>query len=80
MGGGAQGAVGVIGALLKGTSVMVLRVERVLDIHSPHLQSLPDLRLEPVTQGLVTDYDANPSLYPLGHNCPHPPFIFYTFT
>ncbi len=29
------------GALLKGTSVMVLRVERALDIHSPHLQFLP---------------------------------------
>ncbi len=29
------------GALLKGTSVMVLKVERVLDIHSPHLQFLP---------------------------------------
>ncbi len=29
------------GALLKGTSVMVLRVERVLVIHSPHLQFLP---------------------------------------
>ncbi len=34
------------GALLKGTSVVVLRVERVLVIHSPHLQFLPDLRLE----------------------------------
>ncbi len=29
------------GALLKGTSVVVLRVERALYIHSPHLQSLP---------------------------------------
>ncbi len=28
------------GALLKGTSVVVLRVERVLYIHSPHLQFL----------------------------------------
>ncbi len=28
------------GALLKGTSVMVLRVERALYIHSPHLQFL----------------------------------------
>ncbi len=28
-------------ALLKGTSVVVLRVERVLDIHSPHWQFLP---------------------------------------
>ncbi len=41
------------GALLKGlTSVVVLRVEKPLDIHSPHLQSLPDLRLEPATFGL----------------------------
>ncbi len=40
----------VFGALLKGlTSVVVLSVERALDIHSPHLQSLPDLRLEPAT-------------------------------
>ncbi len=29
------------GALLKGTSVVVLKVESVLYIHSPHLQSLP---------------------------------------
>ncbi len=29
------------GALLKGTSVVVLRVERALYIHFPHLQSLP---------------------------------------
>ncbi len=29
------------GALLKGTSVVVLKVERALYIHSPHLQSLP---------------------------------------
>ncbi len=40
------------GALLKGTSVMVLKVERVLFIHNPHLQSLPDLRFEPTTFGL----------------------------
>ncbi len=38
------------GVLLKGlTSVVVLKVERALDIHSPHLQFLPDLRLEPTT-------------------------------
>ncbi len=30
------------GALLKDTSVVVLKVERALDIHSLHLQSLPD--------------------------------------
>ncbi len=29
------------GALLKGTSVVVLRVKRALYIHSPHLQFLP---------------------------------------
>ncbi len=41
------------GALLKGlTSVMVLRVERALVIHSPHRQSLPDLGIEPATFGL----------------------------
>ncbi len=39
-------------ALLKGTSVVVLKVERVLFIHNPHLQSLPDLRFEPATFGL----------------------------
>ncbi len=32
----------VITHLLKGTSVGVLRVEKALYIHSPHLQSLPD--------------------------------------
>ncbi len=37
------------GALLKGTSV---GVERVLDIHSLHLQFLPNLRLELATFGL----------------------------
>ncbi len=38
------------GTLLKGlTSVVVLRVEKVQDIHSPHLQSLQELRLEPAT-------------------------------
>uniref|UniRef100_A0A672RVZ7 glutaminase n=1 Tax=Sinocyclocheilus grahami TaxID=75366 RepID=A0A672RVZ7_SINGR len=37
-------------ALLKGlTSVVVLKVERALDIHSPHRQSLLDLRLKPTT-------------------------------
>ncbi len=41
-----------IGALLKGlTSVVVLKV-RALVIHSPHLQSLPDLGIEPATFGL----------------------------
>ncbi len=40
------------GVLLKGTSVVVLKVERALYIHSPHLQFLPDLRLELATVGL----------------------------
>ncbi len=41
------------GALLKGlTSVVVLKVERALVIHSPHRQFLPDLRFGPVTFGL----------------------------
>ncbi len=40
------------GALLKETSVVVLRVERALVNHSPHQQSLPDLRFKPTTFGL----------------------------
>ncbi len=52
---GARGAVWGFGALLKGTSVVVLRVERALYIHSPHLQSLLDLRLEPATLGYDSD-------------------------
>ncbi len=43
------------GTLLKCTSVVVLKVERVLDIHSPHRQSLPDLRLEPATLAHKSD-------------------------
>ncbi len=40
-------------ALLKGlTSVVVLKVERALVIHSPHRQYLPDLGIEPATFGL----------------------------
>ncbi len=35
------GSIWGFGALLKGTSVVVLKVERVLYIHSPHLQFLP---------------------------------------
>ncbi len=39
--------------LLKGlTSIVVLKVERALDIHSPHLQFMPDQRLEPTTFGI----------------------------
>ncbi len=52
-------------ALLKGTSVVVLRVERALYIHSPHLQFLLDLRLEPATLGLRV------RLKPLGHDFPY---------
>ncbi len=37
------------GVLLKGISVVVLKEERELYIHSPHRQSLPDLRLELTT-------------------------------
>ncbi len=43
------------GALLKDTSVVVLKEERALVIHSPtnnQVQSLPDLRFEPTTFGL----------------------------
>ncbi len=58
---GSPGAVGGSGALLKGTSVMVSKVERALYIHSPHLQSLPDMRLEPTTFGLRV------RLWPLGN-------------
>ncbi len=36
------------GAFLKGTSVMVMKVERVLYIHFPHLQSLLDLNPQPL--------------------------------
>ncbi len=50
------------GALLKGTSVMVLKVERPLDIHSSHKQILPVPRLEPVTFGLRVRL-SNHSLY-----------------
>ncbi len=47
-----QGSNRGFGALLKGTSVVVLRVERALVNHYPHQQSLPDLRFEPTTFGL----------------------------
>ncbi len=44
------------GALLKGlTSVVVLKVERMLVIHSPHRQFLPELRFEPTTLGYKYD-------------------------
>ncbi len=53
------------GALLKGTSVVVLRVERVLDIHSPLRQFLParDLNSQPL------DYESctNTSTDATGH-------------
>ncbi len=52
------------GSLLKGTSVVVLKVERALYIYSPHLQFLParDSNLQ------TLDYESD-SL-PLGHNFP----------
>ncbi len=47
---------GGFGAFLKGlTSVVVLKVERALVIHSPHRQFLPDLRFGPVTFGYKSD-------------------------
>ncbi len=54
------------GPLLKGlTSVVVLRVERALDIHSPP----PTIPAGPETR--TSDlWVTSPTLYPLGHNCP----------
>ncbi len=49
------------GALLKGTSVMLLKVERALYIHSPHRQFLPDLRLELATFRLLSNHQATTS-------------------
>ncbi len=53
---GTRGAVGgsvPCSRMLKGlTSVIVLKVERALVIHTPHRQFLPNLRLEPATFGL----------------------------
>ncbi len=44
------------GALLKGlTSVVVLKVERTLIIHSPHRKFLPEPRFEPTTSGYKSD-------------------------
>ncbi len=44
------------GALLKGlTSVMVLKVERMFVIQSPHRQFLLDPRFEPTTSGYKSD-------------------------
>ncbi len=44
------------GALLKGlTSVVVLKVERTLVIHSPHQKFLPEPRFEPTTSGYKSD-------------------------
>ncbi len=52
------------GALLKGTSVVVLRVERALYIHSPHLQSLPDRDLN------SQPFDYESDSLSLGHDFP----------
>ncbi len=56
-----------IGALFKGTSVVVLKVERALNIHYPHLQSLPDQD----SNSQPFDYESN-SLT-LGHD-----FLLYS--
>ncbi len=52
----------------------VLRGERVLDIHSPHLQSLPDMTR---TRDL---WVTSPTFYPLGHDCPNIYIYIYTNT
>ncbi len=55
------------GALLKGlTSVMVLKVERVLVIHSPP----PTIPAGPETRTHNLQV-TSPTLYPLGHDCPY---------
>ncbi len=63
------------GALFKGlTSVVVLKVERALDIHSPHRQFLPDPRLEPASSGYKSDaLSIRPRLpdYRSGSVCQH---------
>ncbi len=53
-------------ALLKGTSVLVLRVERALYIHFPHRQSLPDRNLNSQPLDYETDsLTIRPRLTPL---------------
>ncbi len=54
--------------LLKSTSVVVLKVERVLYIHSPHLQFLParDSTPQPFdyeSDSITLDHDFSPNLY-----------------
>ncbi len=49
---GPRSSWGFHGLLKSLTTVMVLKVERALVIHSPHRQFLPDLRLKPATFGL----------------------------
>ncbi len=72
------------GALLKGTSVVVSRVERVLYIHSPHLQFLParDSNWQPF------DYESDSLIirpwlphiisrtYTVSHRSEYTPYIF----
>ncbi len=59
------------GALLQGlTSVVVLKVERTLVIHSPHRQFLSDLRLEPTTSGYKSDALSIRPRLPL-YDCPY---------
>ncbi len=80
------------GALLKGTSVVVLSVERALYIHSPHLQFLParDSNLQPldyesdsltIRPRLHTSHDGGCVLY-RHHNCypfPRKPVFYISF-
>ncbi len=63
---GTQGAVGAQGHL-----VGVLKVERALNIHSPHRQSLPDRDSNSQPFDFESDdYDSIMSPLPLGHDFP----------
>ncbi len=52
------------GALLKDTSVVVLKVERALYIHSPHPPHLKETQTHDL-------WIISPTLYPLGHDFPN---------
>ncbi len=69
---GARGHLGVW-CLAQGHLVMVLKVERALYIHSPHLQSLPDRD----SNSQPFDYESD-SL-PLGHDFPKDPRCKFCF-
>ncbi len=58
-------------SLLKSTSVVVLRVERELHIHSPHLQFLPDLRLKLTTFRLPVRLSDHRSRLPCRYKTVH---------